>query len=240
MKILSIGNSFSQDAQRNLHALAQQHGINLRAINLMIGGCSLRTHYLNMLNDTKAYGYEYNGEATGLKVTLAEALSSDIFDVITLQQASPLSGKYETYQPYATELAAYVRKYCPHTKIMIHETWAYEQGSPRLMACGNFESARAMHAAVRDSYERCAAEIGAFGIIPSGDAMLYASEHGIEKVHRDGAHVAFGVGRYLLSLCWLKALTGIDISADTYMPIDAPITEEERAILIRAVNETAR
>ena len=239
MKVLSIGNSFSQDAQRNLHAMAKEHGIALRAINLFIGGCPLRTHYLNMLNNTKAYSYEFNGEVTGMKVTLAEALSSDVFDVVTIQQASPNSGNYATYQPYATELAAYVRKYCPHTKLMIHETWAYEEGSPRLMACGNFESARAMHAAVRDSYEKLAADVNAHGIIRSGDAMILAAEEGL-TVHRDGAHVSMGVGRYLLSLCWLRKLTGVDISNDTYMPIDAPITEEERAIVIRAVNAAVR
>ncbi len=34
MKILSIGNSFSQDAQRYLHALAKVEGVDLKTVNL--------------------------------------------------------------------------------------------------------------------------------------------------------------------------------------------------------------
>ena len=37
MKILSIGNSFSQDAQRYLHALAKADGENFKTVNLYIG-----------------------------------------------------------------------------------------------------------------------------------------------------------------------------------------------------------
>ena len=62
MNVLSIGNSFSQDAQRYLHNLAEKDGFNMRTANLYIGGCSLRTHYLNMLDDEKAYNFEFNGE----------------------------------------------------------------------------------------------------------------------------------------------------------------------------------
>ena len=125
MKILSIGNSFSQDAQRYLHRLAKQDGVNLKAVNLYIPGCSLQRHYLNMLDDNVAYDFEFNGEGTGLKVSIRQALVSDDWNVITLQQASPFSGRYETYSPYIEALAAYVRKYCPHSKILLHQTWAY-------------------------------------------------------------------------------------------------------------------
>ena len=122
MKVLSIGNSFSQDAQRYLSRLSAAAGVKIKTVNLYIGGCNLRTHYLNMLNGSKSYGFEFCGEPTGIKVSLAEALTSDDWDVITLQQASRESGKYDTYIPYIKELAAFVRKYCPKAKLMIHET----------------------------------------------------------------------------------------------------------------------
>ena len=48
MKILSIGNSFSQDAQRYLHRLAKNEGVDMKTVNLYIGGCPLRSHYLNI------------------------------------------------------------------------------------------------------------------------------------------------------------------------------------------------
>ena len=77
MKILSIGNSFSQDAQRYLHRLALKEGVQLKTVNLYIGGCPLRTHYLNMLDDNVAYDFQFNGQSTGIKVSIRQALVSD-------------------------------------------------------------------------------------------------------------------------------------------------------------------
>lgn len=236
MKILSIGNSFSQDAQKYLQRLAKKDGTNLKTVNLYIGGCSLRTHYLNMLSDNATYEFEFNGMGTGLKTSISQALSSDDWDVVTLQQASHFSPKRETYSPYIEELAAYVRKYCPHTKIYIHETWAYEDGCERLKNIGEYILARDMLADVKKAYESAAIAINADGIIPCGPAMLKATELGIQKIHRDQFHASFGAGRYLLALTWYKTLTGKDISQNRFDELDEPITEEERQILIKAVN----
>lgn len=236
MKILSIGNSFSQDAQRYLHRLAKKDGAEIITANLYIGGCTLRSHYLNMLDDASAYTYEFNGESTGLKVSIRQALVSNDWDIVTLQQASPLSAKYETYTPYLEALADYVRKYCPHARLVIHQTWAYEDGSERLKTRVGFNSAEEMLSAVRTAYGKAAESIGANGIIPCGEAMLRAVELGIDKIHRDTFHASLGVGRYLLTLCWYKALTGTDITSNDFDDFDVPVTEQERQIVIRAVN----
>jgi len=235
MKVLSIGNSFSNNAQRYLHRLAKHNGVNMRTVNLFIGGCSLETHYWNMLDDRADYSYFFNGECTGLKVSIRQALRSDSWDVITLQQASPYSPKIATYSPYIEELAAYVRKYCPHAKIVLHETWAYAEGSERLINGMHFETAEDMLHDIRESYKKAAELISADGIIPCGEAMLAAEKAGL-CMHQDTAHASNGVGCYLLGLTWLKYLTGTDISGDTFNGFDAPVTEEERAIVIRAVN----
>ncbi len=235
MKILSIGNSFSQDAQRYLHRLAKGDGTELKSVNLYIGGCPLRKHYLNMLDDNAAYDFEFNGEKTGIKVSIRQALVSDNWDFITLQQASPLSGSYETYSPYIEELAAYVRKYCPHTKILIHQTWAYEDGSERLEKL-KYASAGEMLSDICDCYGKAAEKIQASGIIPCGEAMMRALELGVEKMHRDTYHASLGAGRYLLALCWYKFLTKKDITGNSFNDFDAPVTEQEREAVIKAVN----
>ena len=236
MKILSIGNSFSQDAQRYLYKLAKRNGENITTVNLYIGGCALRTHYLNILDNTIAYDLEFNGESTGIKVSVKQVLTSTEWDVVTLQQASHFSGKSETYSPYIEEIAKYVKKYCPRTKIFIHQTWAYEEGSERLTKIGGFSTALDMYEAVCDSYQRAAQSICADGIIPCGAAMMQASKMGIEKIHRDTFHASLGAGRYLLALCWYKKLLGKDISHDDFNEFDVPVTEEERKIVIKAVN----
>ena len=235
MKVLSIGNSFSTDAHRYFHKLAVHNGEKLKAVNLYIGGCSLRTHYINMLEDNRAYSFEFNGERTGIFVSIKEALISDEWDYVTLQQSSPQSPKYETYTPYITELAAYVRKYCPHARIAIHNTWAYEAESEKLLNVVHFDTPRAMLDAVCECYEQAAKDIGANIIIPSGQAMLRASELGIEKVHRDTFHASLGAGRYLLALTWYRALFGKDISGDDFAGFDVPVSDEERDTVKRAV-----
>jgi len=237
MKILSIGNSFSQDAQRYLHRLALKEGVQLKTVNLYIGGCPLRTHYLNILDDNAAYDFQFNGESTGLKVSIRQALASDNWDCITLQQASHESAKFDTYVPYIEEVADYVRMYCPKAKILIHQTWAYETGSVKLQNQERFATDAEMFAAVEECYSKAAKLIEADGIIPAGRAMLTAAKTGIDQIHRDTYHASLGAGRYLLGLTWFKYLTGRDISENTFDGFDVPVTEEERKVVIAAVNK---
>ena len=237
MKVLSIGNSFSQDAQRYLHALAKKNGEDIKAVNLYIGGCSLQKHYLNMLDDLAAYDFEFNGEPTGIKVSIRQALVSDSWDVITLQQASQYSVNFDTYTPFIEALAAYVRKYCPKAKLYIHQTWAYEEGCERIPSRTGLNTASEMYDALCKAYKKAAEVIAADGIIPCGKAMMKAVKAGLTKAHRDTFHASRGAGRYLLSLCFYKALTGKDISGDAFHEFDEPVTDEERNIVISAVNE---
>ena len=235
MKILSIGNSFSCDAHRYLQRIAKKDGVNLKTVNLLIGGCSLRTHYLNVLQDSAAYAFHFNGEETGLKVSISQALASDDWDVVTLQQASQFSPNFDTYAPYLEYLAEYVKKYCPRAKIYLHQTWAYEEGSSRLKNVG-YEHAEDMFEAIEAAYAKAADFIKADGIIPCGKAMFNATKFGVEKIHRDTFHASFGAGRYLLGLTWYKKLLGKDITENAYDEFDEPVTQEEREIVIKAVN----
>lgn len=235
MKILSIGNSFSQDAQRYLSRLAKANGQNLTCVNLYIGGCSLRTHYINMLDDNAYYNFEFNGENTGIKVSIAEALASNDWDYVTLQQASSQSINFETFSPYIEAIRDLVKEYCPHAKILIHETWGYETGSEKIKNLG-FETDTEMLAAAKASYEKAKELIGASEIIRCGEALLKAREMGISNIHRDTYHASLGVGRYILALTWYKTLTGSDISNDSFSDFDVPVSYEERKIAIEAVN----
>ena len=126
MNILAIGNSFSQDALRYLHNIAKSDNYDLTVVNLYIGGCPLSQHYKNMLEDNKTYLMEFNGQETLFYVSIKEALLSRDWDYISLQQVSNQSIDYETYQPYLIELSAYIKKYAPKAKQIIHQTWSYE------------------------------------------------------------------------------------------------------------------
>lgn len=235
MKILSIGNSFSQDAHRYLSRLAKAEGVEIETTNLYIGGCTLERHHANMQSGEAAYTLDLDGESTVNKSSLAEALAVGDWDVITLQQASHKSGLIDSYFPYLRELAAYVREACPRARLLLHETWAYEEGSERLRELGIFPTAKDMYKAASAAYAKAAEEIAADGIIPSGTAMMAATELGAPRVHRDTFHASYGLGRYILALTWYHALTGNGIAGNRFSGFDEPVGEEEREIAIRAV-----
>ncbi len=237
MKILSIGNSFSEDAQRYLHKLAKKAGEDITTANLFIGGCSLCSHFINALEGHPSYDLHINGEFVKNRVGIKELLSSEDWDIITLQQASQYSAKYETYTPYIERLAEYVREQCPRAKIYVHQTWAYEESSRRLAYVGGFATAQEMWEGIQNACQRAADSIQADGIIPCGKAMLLSTKMGIDKIHRDTFHASLGAGRYLLALTWYKAFTGKDISGDSFDDFEEPVTAEERVIVIKAVNK---
>ena len=88
MNVLSIGNSFSQDAQRYLHGIARAAGEKIANVNLYIGGCSLERHHQNMCENMRAYTLECGGIDTGFRMSIEEALGNRAWDVVTLQQVS--------------------------------------------------------------------------------------------------------------------------------------------------------
>lgn len=235
LKILSIGNSFSQDAHRYLSGIAKNEGAQIKNVNLYIGGCSLYKHYINMLEDRVNYDFEFKGEYTGLKVSIAQLLASDEWDCITLQQVSQSSPFYDTYLPYLPELADYVRMYNPKTKLFIHQTWAYEQGSERLNGTC-FDDQHQMLDKIKESYALAAKEIEAAGIIPCGEAMMSAIDSGIGRMHRDGFHADLGIGRYLLGLIWYKTLFG-ETAKNDFTDFDIPVEREKAAAIRELANK---
>ena len=237
MNILSIGNSFSQDAQRYLHRIAAADGVKLNTFNLYIGGCPLSKHYRNMLSGEREYTLEMNGVSTGFHVSLQEALLNRDWHVITLQQASHLSFRYDSYQPYLNELVEYVRECVPKAKIFFHETWAYEQDSLKLTETAGYTDAKAMHRDVAAAAEMAARDMEADGIIPGGDVFMALLDKGVEKIHRDTFHASLGLGRYALGLTWYRTLTGNSVAANTFADFDEPVTEAEIALAKACVAE---
>jgi hypothetical protein len=168
IKILAIGNSFSQDATVYLHDTANCGNIDTKIVNLFIGGCSLLTHWKNAENDASDYDYELNGASTGRKISIKEALREDSWDFVTLQQASHDSGIIETYYPYITNLSDYVKKYSPDAKQLIHQTWAYETDSSHGAFARYEKNQELMYKSLRAAYQKASEALG-LPIIPSGD-----------------------------------------------------------------------
>ena len=48
LRILAVGNSFSEDATYYLHQILEIAGVENQVVNLYIGGCSLEKHWRNI------------------------------------------------------------------------------------------------------------------------------------------------------------------------------------------------
>ena len=226
MKILSIGNSFSQDATRYLYGIARADGVAIKAVNLYIGGCSLARHFRNMMADEAAYDFEINGMTnTGIKISIREALLSDEWDIVTVQQQSLKSAEYETFQPYLDALVAYIRKYVPKATLLFHQTWGYKPDSEMLKRTV-YETHGDMFRAIQVAYATASETYGA-GRIPSGEAVLEANRRGAPHLYRDEFHMSRGFGRYLLGLVWYRTLTGRTVTDNTFRDFDEALSEEE-------------
>lgn len=210
MKILSIGNSFSQDSTALLQLLTDK--ITVR--NLYIGGCSLDMHAANIENDAAKYELQENGEKMqNALVSIKEALTRDKWDYITVQQVSGRSGVYESFYPYLGELLDYVRKYSD-AEIVLHETWSYEIGSGHPDFAIYNSDREQMAQAIKETYEKVSAKEN-LRIIRVGEAVWnlrakpsFDYENGGLSLTRDGFHLSLSYGRLLAASVWCKFFTG--------------------------------
>jgi len=225
-KILIIGNSYGVDAHRYVYGIARAAGEAVKIVNLNIGGCSLYRHYRNMLSGEAAYNYYINGMDSGLKVSLSQALLSDEWNVVVMQQCSPLSGRLSSYSPYIEELSAYVKKYVPEAKQYMHMTWSFAEGCPRF-ALTDFTCREEMIPATRQAYLEAAETIRADGIIPSMDAMCKLYDVIGEETYRDGYHCNMGITRYMLGCLWFMVFFGRDVEGNTFRDFDVAVSEEQ-------------
>ena len=237
MNILAIGNSFSEDATRYLHQIARSDKYNLTVVNLYIGGCPLSRHYRNMLSGEKAYSLMVNGYDTGFMVSLKEALLNRDWDFVVIQQVSHQSISYETYQPYLNELSAYIRKCVPGAKQVLHQTWAYEQGSKRLCEELGYQDQKDMHHDLENAYGIAAKDIGAYGLIPSGELFQKLIAAGVTKLHRDTFHASLGMGRYALALLWYRVFTGNPVADNNFCDFDEAVSEENIFLVKKVVSQ---
>ena len=237
MNVLSIGNSFSQDAQTYLHAISRAEHDPIFCVNLYIGGCSLEQHFRNIMGDKREYEIQVCGKRSGFYTSIQEALLSRQWNVVTLQQVSHESADFKNYTPFLEEIASYVRKLSPTAKVYLHETWGYEDGSARLANQG-FDTMEDMSEKIFASYEKARAVIQADGIIPSGHGMLALKRAADVSVHRDTFHAGLGGPRYLLGCIWYETLTGKSVACDTFSDFDVEVSCEEAALARKIAHDT--
>lgn len=250
LKVLCIGNSFSVDAvENNLVELAAERGIDLVVGNLYIGGCSLQRHALNIRRDSAAYSYRLmrRDEAGAFtrtvtdSVSILQALLSCDWDVVTMQQASHYSGQWFTYEPFLTELIDSVRLHIsPTTKIYWYMTWAYQQDATHGAFRPNYNGDQLyMYSEIVGCNRQVLRSHTFDGFIPGGIAIQEARRTKLgDTLCRDGFHLSYTYGRYLMACLWLEVLTGKSAKGCKFMP--ANMTDEQRKIVQNVAHRAAQ
>ena len=226
VKLLTIGNSFTQNALQFLPKLAKAGGKQLLVFPANLGGHSLQQHasYVQAFeadpNDPK--GHAYKGQTdprTGKKkdFSLREALESQDWNIVTIQQVSGLSYKPESFQPYANTLISYIRKYAPHAEILIYQTWAYPDDYFPKFQEKNLDQ-QTMFAGIKTAYQKLADDTG-LQIIPVGDAfqaIRALPDH--LSLNVAGDKHANMAGCYLAAATFYEMIFGENVAGNTFVP----------------------
>lgn len=248
LKVLAIGNSFSEDATSWLYDIAKASGINEVVVaNLYIGGASLATHWNNASGNRADYTYQKNSNGTWTSQTgktMQYGIKDESWDIITLQQASNLSGAQSSYNTDLTNLISYVNanKTNPNAKLGWHMTWAYQSDSTHPDFPTYDKNQMTMYNAIVSSVQNKIVPNSAFSyIIPVGTAIQNVRSSFIgDTLTRDGHHLSYNLGRYIAGLTWLRTLTGISIDNLTYVPSTSEIPQPYLPVIKEAVNKAVQ
>ncbi len=230
LKVLAIGNSFSQDAvEQHLYELAAAQGDTLLIGNAYIPGCSVEKHVDCLVNDKKVYSYRK--VVDGVKHTTPETSLKDIitdepWQVISMQQASHFSGMSSSYEPLH-KLHGLVVDLMPvkDAELVWHMTWSYAKNSTHsgFKYYGNSQSA--MDDSIRGTVTDIVIPEGLTKIIPAGPAISFGREVFGDVMNSDGYHLSQDLGRYTAACVWCEFLTGKSVIGNSYHPSN--LTDEQ-------------
>jgi hypothetical protein len=175
VRLLTVGNSFSQNATRYLDQIVEADGNKLVHHRCVIGGSGPDQHLakaaLHEKDPKDKAGLYSSGKS------LKQELLAEKWDVITIQQASIRSHDAANYRPAARDLYDYIKKYAPTNEVVIHQTWAYRVDDPRFRTpsgkSGEPKTQKEMYDGLSSAYRTIAKELGVRRI-PVGDAFYAA------------------------------------------------------------------
>lgn len=167
MNILTIGNSFTDSLALYFPAAVQSARCDLHFERANFGGCELARHWSYIEAEERDVRCRiYQG---GRK--LRSILELRAWDVVTIQQASHDSWRPETFQPWAGNIIAYVKKHAPRAEVVIQQTWAYRADHPQLLPGSEWGiSQDEMYERLTANYTKLARDYK-LRIIPSGYAV---------------------------------------------------------------------
>lgn len=253
LKLLMIGNSFSQDTVMWMPEIAKSLGFTDYVIGtLVIGGCTLNTHYMNSQSNAAEYEFlYYSSKNPGWrtepsKVTMKEGLQHTDWTFVSLQQQSGNSGNVSTYNSDLEGLVDYVKATAlnrSNVKLVWNMTWAYPTdstwfgglyGNDQMTMYNSILSAVQSKIVTNDNF--CLISPAGTSI-QNGRTSSYleknyvgADDGTLNAWNRDGAHLTVYEGRFTSALTMFCTLTGYMPNEITYNPTNV---DEIEARIIR-------
>lgn len=225
VRILAFGNSFSEDAlDTYFYGVCSAAGKKVVVGNMIIGGCSVDRHLLNVRVDSADYRFRRTGingtQITVDKVRPSQGMGSDSWDYVCFQQVSSESGHYGSCNGLP-ELIAFVDSLMPgKTRYMWHQTWAYAPHSKHTAFPAYGSDQHVMYDSIMSACRRVLADNRSLSVlIPSGTAIQKAREKsGNPDFTRDGYHLDNIIGRYIAACTWFEAVFGESVVGNSFVP----------------------
>lgn len=242
LKILSIGNSFSYDSMKYLYGMLEECGYTDVVLGILYkGGCSLERHNNNIDGDIAEYKY-YKNDSDYWGVTEGkcadDVVKDEDWDIVVLQQGSASSGLSETYEPYITNILAYIKENAPEdVKFAWNLTWAYQQDSTHASFPTYNSDQLFMYNSILAAFRENVLQHNEFEyIFPVGTTVQNIRTSYIgDTITRDGHHMDYNIGRYAAALTWLDVLTDVQIDEFDYIPKEVVIDESQREVVRESV-----
>lgn len=245
LKVLTIGNSFSENTSVYASEIARSNGKSLTFGYLKFPSCTIEMHYTAAVEKRAVFKFDVTfpdgthdtaaqkaaassfDAVDGGGATVEYALNYCDWDVIVFQQESS-SSRYASSFEKLGDLVAYVRSKAPNARLAIHEVWRW----------GDWH---ADQFALIQANTRAAAAQYQLEYIPTGTAFEYArSALGSDTIvnDNDGYHQhANAYGQYIAGSCYVASLFGISVSEDTFTSHPYVNDKGQVAVLTKAAND---
>lgn len=257
-RILMVGNSFCYYFTDELYGLLKVAGIKASVSNVYASGCPLNRHvswYREGNAEYEFITYDENGRSVEKHVDLKHCLEAYDYDYISIQQhfyPGLTENDLEAYNscvPHAADLMEIIRTHRPASRILWHETWAYQIGYDRGVDSTilSLEAQTRQYNVIRKCSYTLAEDLDLL-MVPSGDAWQIARaderigdvlcndstrNDGLGDNYHDGN---IGGGQYLNACVWFEVLTGKSAAGNLFYP-DYAITRDQMKALQEAAHK---
>ena len=244
LKVLAIGNSFTNNATEYLFDIAVAEGFtDVTVGRLFIGSCTLQMHADNAAND--APKYIYYKTTTGLwdkteNATLLQGLQDEQWDIIVLHQNSGRSGQPETFDGHLERLVDYVNqnKTNPDALLVWHMAWAYQSDSTQSVFAEYGKNQQVMYDAITSVAQQKILPNDAFcALIPAGTAIQNARTSSFgDTLTSDGYHLN-KMGKVIAAYTWYAIFAGKTLDKISLTHVSGlGLSDGDKAIIQESVN----